>query len=517
MRKTPNITYLSVKEGVSPNGYWDQNFVNEMLEGLGESDRHVFVIPGKEQNDVVDKINEELNKFNKILVIVTSDEECNFNVNNLSHPDMILYSQYGNGGYMFPLGYPTDTRAMLKQIGYKQKTMDWFFGGQNTHWRREKLIEELEKLSGGEIVASKGFAQGIDRKEYLEKLAKSKTAPSPSGAVSEDSFRLYEALEAGSVPIADLISPIRSYSNNYWNKMFGGAGFPTYADITQVPKLIWQATHLAGYNNWVYAWWINKKYQFREQLRKDLGIPKPEMVAVIPVSPIPSHPDTSILDETIRSIRAHTDCPIVVKFDGVREEQKNMEPAYREFISRMLWKINFEYEDVLPIIFGKHHHQSEMMKFFLKQSDIPMILYVEQDTPLTPDRPIDWEKCKDYIRSGKANVIRFHFEEVIPEPHEYLMIGDPEDGMRKTVQWSQRPHLASREIYNIIMALFSDESNCFIEDYIHGVVQDVWREKGMEGWDKWRMWIYHPEGGIKRSYHTDGRAGDTKFVDEQKW
>jgi len=241
------------------------------------------------------------------------------------------------------------------------------------------------------------------------------------------------------------------------------------------------------------------------------------MVAVVPVSPIKSHPDTSILEETLKSIRIHTDCPIIVTFDGVREEQKEMEPAYREFIKRMLWKINFEYKDILPVIFGKHNHQSGMMRTVLNQIDVPMILYVEQDTPLTPDRDIDFEKCKDYIRSGKSNVIRFHFEEVIPKPHKHLMVGEVEDGFQKTIQWSQRPHLASQEMYRIIMGLFSENSNCFIEDYAHGVLQDLWNEQGMAGWEKWRVCIYHPEGGIKRSYHTDGRDGGKKYDEKQIW
>ena len=259
------------------------------------------------------------------------------------------------------------------------------------------------------------------------------------------------------------------------------------------------------------------KHQFKELLKKDLEIEKSDTVAVIPISPIKSHPDTAILEEAIKSIRAHLDCPIVLTFDGVREEQKDRNKDYQEFISRMLWKCNFEYKDVFPIIFDKHHHQSGMMRHFLNTIDVKYILYVEQDTPLTPDRDIDWEKCKDYIDSGKANVIRFHFEETIPEPHEHLMVGEVEDGFRKTVQWSQRPHLVSQDMYRVIMALFSDKTNCFIEDYIHGVLQNLWLAEGMKGWDKWKVLIYHPEGGIKRSYHTDGREGGAKYVDEQVW
>ena len=54
-------------------------------------------------------------------------------------------------------------------------------------------------------------------------------------------------------------------------------------------------------------------------------------------------------------------------------------------------------------------------------------------------------------------------------------------------------------------------SETFIEDKFHGVVQD-------DGWVKHKLWIYHPEGDIKRSYHLDGREGTRKFTsDDQAW
>jgi hypothetical protein len=55
------------------------------------------------------------------------------------------------------------------------------------------------------------------------------------------------------------------------------------------------------------------------------------------------------------------------------------------------------------------------------------------------------------------------------------------------------------------------DEKTFIEDKFHGVVQD-------DGWDKHKLWIYHPEGSIKRSYHLDGRAGTRKFTsDDDAW
>lgn len=509
---------LQIKPELKGKTYWDHEFIKDMFKDIPKTDRQVIVIPGAYQADVISELNKRINEYKKVLVIITSDEECKFDSTKLKHPDMVLYSQYGNGGLHFPLGYTPSTRKLLKEIGLKEKTMNWFFSGQITHPRRVMLAEQLRKLDNGRLRETDGFAKGLGKHEYLLHLAHAKTAPCSPGPVAIDSFRLYEALEAGCIPIADDVSALQSFRADYWRKLFGDVGFPTFIDYKDLPTLIDKCVEHPNMNNKVMAWWINKKHQFKEVLKRQLGVPKEEVMVVIPVSPIPSHPDTAMLEETIASIRVHMPtAPIIITFDGVREEQEDRRKDYEEFQRRMLWKINFEHDNILPVIFNKHEHQSGMMKAVLEQTDIPMILYVEHDTPLTPDRPIDWDKCKDYIRSGRSNVIRFHFEAHIPEVHNYLMFGKPEDGMQKTAQWSQRPHLASTEMYKIIMALFSEDSNCFIEDYAYGQFETLCREQGLNGWDKWKVHIYHPEGNIKRSYNLDGRKDDHKFVEEQVW
>lgn len=506
----PQINYLSVKKDVPATGYWDHTYLNDVLADIvSEGDREVVVIPGAYQWDVVDQINVELAKWDKILVIITSDEEGKFDIQKLKHPDMIVYTQYGNGGRMFPLGYAPGTRETLKELGPLEKNVDWFFAGQITHYRRKLLDEQLRKLhkTGDQLVATDGFAKGIPQKLYLQALTKAKAAPCAPGPMSVDSFRMYEALEAGCVPIADDTSPLRSYPDQYWYRLFGNVPFPVFNDYTKLPVFIEYVAKSEDINNQVFAWWINRKHQFKSRLKEHLGVPDYDMAVVVPVSPIPSHPDTSILEETISTIRVHTNAPILLTFDGVREEQEDQKANYREFIRKILWKCNFEYENVLPIIFDEHVHQSGMMKVVLANISVPYLLYVEQDCPLTPDWSIPLDELKKRIASGESNLIRFHFESFIPEPHEHLMIGEPSNNLQKTIQWSQRPHLASTDYYRSIMAsFFTDESKTFIEDRMHGIIQT-------NPWEEHKLHIYHPVGSIKRSYHLDGRAGAEKYDD----
>ena len=504
-----DIRYLSVKDTVPASGYWDQTFIHDLLYELPETDRKVFIIPGAYQYDVIDKINLELAKFPKVLVFVTSDEECKFNVEALSHPDMIVYSQYGNKGLSFPIGYPPYTRDIIKSLGLRNRDISFSFSGQVTHQRREMMIKIAENIGGGLLNKTDGFAKGLPQEVYLETMLRSKAVLCPPGPFSQDSFRLYEALEAGCIPVVDDVSPMTPANYRYLANMFHDAPFPIFSDYGEFPTLLNSATNGSIPNRYVYTWWINLKYRLRTVLKKNLGVPLDDTVVVIPVSPIPSHPSTEILDETIRSIRHHTNATILVTIDGVREEQKDMEENYLKFIDNFLWKCNFEYKDVLPVLFPKHFHQAGMMKYVISEVKCPFIMYVEQDTPLTED-PIEWDKIKEKIRSGDSNMVRFHFEAFIPEEHKYLMIGEPENGFQKTKQWSQRPHIASTEFYKRVMKLFSDNADCFIEDFLHGKLQSG-------DWEGWRVHIYHPEGNIKRSYHTDGRAGGKKFDDTQIW
>lgn len=237
---------------------------------------------------------------------------------------------------------------------------------------------------------------------------------------------------------------------------------------------------------------------------------KDNITIVVVTSVLPSHPDTLILDETISSIRSHfPQNEIILQIDGLREERLERKDAYDEFKSRVLWKCLHQWKNVLPIIFDEHSHQTNMMKETIGLVQTAAIVYVEGDAPLTPDIKIDWQKCLDMLEYEKANTIRFHFEASIPVEHKHLMFGI-EDGFMKTIQWSQRPHLSLTKYYREVVLPACDDRT-FIEDKFHGVVQD-------DGWDKHKLWIYHPEGSIKRSYHLDGRAGTRKFTqDDDVW
>ena len=241
------------------------------------------------------------------------------------------------------------------------------------------------------------------------------------------------------------------------------------------------------------------------------------ITVVTPVSPIKSHPDTTILEETITSVRALLpSAEIFLTFDGIRDEQKSRKADYDEFIHRTLWLADHVWGNVVPFLFDEHEHQSGMMRHIIDKIDTSLLLYVEQDTPIVTDEPIDMPAIEQMILDGESNLVRLYHEGVMPAEHMHLMHGRSNQFI-ETSQWSQRPHVASTAYYRrILNSHFTAGSKCFIEDRMYGILEEAERIDGYQGWVQHRIHIYDPgNGNMKRSYHTDGRAGESKFDDTQ--
>ena len=488
--------------------FWDQTLLNELLEGLPDTERRIVVVPGTINS--VEEVNEKLAKYPKVLVIITSDEENKFPVDQLDHPDKIVYMTYpllptSNVDRFLPIGSPPDA----KMIENKKKDLDWFFSGQVNHDSRMNVARVLRGLEGGKLVETGGFSQGLEHKEYYDLMSRAKVVPSPGGAHSPDSFRLYEALEAGAIPIAD--------TPDFWKMLFGGYPFPAPQDWTTLKELIGNLKDRPEERGRVFAWWLRKKRELRYMLEDDLEVPREKLTVLVATSPIPSHPQTRIIEETVVSVRERTNAEIILMIDGVREEQEDRKYNYQVYIHDLLWLCK-QWGKCYPMIFDTHQHQANMTREALRCVRTPTVMFMEHDTPLREKPwsiPLD-EMC-EVIEGGKVNLIRLHYEASVLDVHQHLMpskepqmVGDVP--LLKCAQWSQRPHLASTEFYRkIIDEYFPVTSRTMIEDKMYGVLENAWFTRGLAGWNDFKVWMYAPEGDIKRSLNLDGREDDPKY------
>lgn len=238
-----------------------------------------------------------------------------------------------------------------------------------------------------------------------------------------------------------------------------------------------------------------------------------QMTVIVPVSPIKSHPSVEILEETVDSVRHHLPkAEVFLTFDGVRREQEDKRLVYELFIEKALWLADHKWKNTLPFIYEDHKHQSGMMKAVIGKVETPLLMYVEQDTPLVIQRSIDFRSIHALITSGKSDLVRLHHETRIPEEHDYLMHGAETVSYMRTSQWSQRPHVASTAFYRRILdSYFGPNDRAFIEDRMYGIVRNHYCDYGIFGWQQFRLHIATGAGNIQRSYHLDGRAGEKKY------
>lgn len=273
---------------LAPGGQWDQNLLDRLFantlyptgldfkrfEGYPNTDGCVLICPGRYWAMRTAEISEALARYRWVLFMRTGDEEDLFDIAKVQHPNIRFWVQTPHVGVdygaarLFGVGFPPAFNDLPKDP--PGTFMDVFLAAQNTHDRRRQCFEAVQRCEGDIAVwETEGFTQGLEPKVYRGSMVAAKVAPAPSGAVSPDSFRLWEALEAHAVPIADDVSPVYD-SRGFWD-LVCPAPFPVLTDYNDLPGYIadvlqdWPANA-----NRVAAYWIAQKRRYAHWLVEDL-------------------------------------------------------------------------------------------------------------------------------------------------------------------------------------------------------------------------------------------------------
>jgi hypothetical protein len=242
---------------------------------MGHFEGAVVVVHGGREIGELDRLNKDIEKMKWVLLIFLGDEESSFPAEQVVHPRKKVWVQEPIPGrhdfanrYMIN-GYGHDRGKYLVQC---EKDLDWFFGGQVTHWRRQACVDALQKIDhGGFLIETRGYHQGISLDEYYRTLCRAKIVACPSGPFSPDAARVWDALEAGAVPILDDLSPSRSQPG-FWRHVLGKHPFPVVTQWSTLPELIpavlqdWEMLATAAQH-----WWREYQYKFFQWLGEDLN------------------------------------------------------------------------------------------------------------------------------------------------------------------------------------------------------------------------------------------------------
>jgi hypothetical protein len=268
------VWWYPFEDGRSGDCCWDQEIVRWLTAGypvvVERPQYGVVVIPGRYHD--VERVNEQLSAMAWVLAVVTSDEESAFPVGDLSHPHMRLWVQapdHPAGSRPLPLGWTPHARIVGEA---PEKTLDWFFSGQVTHSRREECVATLRTMAGGELNETAGFTYGWAPDLYMRRMASAKVAPCPSGPVWVDTFRMWEALEVGAIPVLDTVTGQGQDQRDYWVRLLGDHPLPTVERWEEFPAIL--EGLLADWPdsaNQIQAWWLTYKRGLRRRFLADVA------------------------------------------------------------------------------------------------------------------------------------------------------------------------------------------------------------------------------------------------------
>ena len=244
-------------------------------DGYPNTDGACIVVPGRYWHRTTDQISEAIERYEWVLLVRVSDEEDLFDVGEVLHRNVRYWLQTPRYRYVgddttryIGVGFPPHFNDLPADPPEKKTAV--FLSAQNTHERRHECFAALEGVEGGLIGPTAGFTKGWGPELYATFMTQARVAPAPSGAVSPDSFRLWEALEAHAVPIADAVSPVDG-ATDYWESVCPGAPFPVLTDYKDLAGYVedvlkdWPATA-----NRCAAYWMRYKRQLALWLKDDL-------------------------------------------------------------------------------------------------------------------------------------------------------------------------------------------------------------------------------------------------------
>lgn len=208
-----------------------------------------------------------------VIFVSIGDESSEFPLHLLEHPNKKIWCQTPlpttrASRYLIE-GYPANTKRVETP-----RDLNWFFAGQVTHARRHACVDALiqyeSKMGGGVLIQTEGFCQGLPQTNYLAYMSRAKVVPCPSGPATPDTFRIWEALECGAIPIVDARA-LRDETEGFWDLVLPDCPLPMIHDWNHLPDIM--DVLLADYervSRYTAYWWKSWKMQMRDWLAKDL-------------------------------------------------------------------------------------------------------------------------------------------------------------------------------------------------------------------------------------------------------
>lgn len=194
------------------------------------------------------------------------------------------WSSVFNANYVrkMPLGYCNGVPRRGQLIPAAQRNYVWSFAGHVDKSSRPEMAEALARVEPHYLFSSSpvpGFVTPLSTPEYkrllppeayYDLLFDSTFSPCPMGNVNLECFRVYEALECGSIPIVE-----KRWSMDYFRTLLGEHPIPTVGSWREarhlIDSLLRDPQGLDALQDKCIEWWQNYKKEYSASVGRFLA------------------------------------------------------------------------------------------------------------------------------------------------------------------------------------------------------------------------------------------------------
>ena len=152
---------------------------------------------------------------------IISYKDCRFIARNYYDPRF----KNNKKVWHFGLGFKNNFSKYIKKE--ENRDLIWFFSG-NINKNRKSLINTFQHLKPHfyKSLSSFNSKEGLSTEKYCKFMNKSFFSLCPQGYLNNESFRLYESLISGTIPVCLKSDSLYWYFPSYWHSIFPNQKIP---------------------------------------------------------------------------------------------------------------------------------------------------------------------------------------------------------------------------------------------------------------------------------------------------
>jgi hypothetical protein len=199
-------------------------------------------------------------------LIHLSDEWYAQDYDYYSNFDFVLRNHFSRrlarpGILQFPLGLPRVTAEPRAIVPQTSRRYTWSFCGNRVASRFE-MLSVFDGLNPAYVLSQ---GQRIPRHEFQDVLQQSRFVPCPMGNVMLETWRAYEALEAGCIPLLE-----RRATMDYYRNLLGDHPIPTFSSWREARRFVSRQLEtpvdLDRRQRELLQWWNGAKGAWRKRV-----------------------------------------------------------------------------------------------------------------------------------------------------------------------------------------------------------------------------------------------------------